>query len=100
VIERELPETGRLTPPQPDAISQTSCGIPPDPGTADSVGTSYVADDKIDCLHIAPNAEIIREHAQCGEFSKSNRRSQVSDRSYEQKQNGVALKTPASGSEF
>jgi hypothetical protein len=69
VIERELPETGRLTPPPPDAISQTSCGIPPDPGTADSVGTSYVADDK-------------------------------SDRSYEQKQNGVALKTPASGSEF
>jgi len=64
VIERELPETGRLTPPQPDAISQTSCGIPPDPGTADSVGTSYVADDKIDCLHIAPNAKIIREHAQ------------------------------------
>lgn len=68
VIEREIPGAGRLTAQQLRVISQASCGIVQTLGPQIQWVQSYVADDKIYCVYIAPNAEIIREHARRGQF--------------------------------
>ena len=68
VIEREIPGAGKLTAPQLQAISQTSCGVLRTLGPEIQWVQSYVTDDKIYCIYIAPNAEIVREHAQRGGF--------------------------------
>jgi len=68
VIERELPGAGKLNAAQLKAISQTSCGILQNLGPQIQWVHSYVTDDKIYCVYIAPNAEIIREHAKRGQF--------------------------------
>ena len=68
VIERELPGAGKLTAAQLKAISQTSCGVLQALGPQIQWVQSYVTDDKIYCVYIAPNAEIIREHARRGQF--------------------------------
>ncbi len=68
VIERELPGAGALSPDQLQGISQTSCGVLRNLGPSIQWVQSYVTDDKIYCIYIAPNAEIIREHATQGGF--------------------------------
>ena len=68
VIERELPGAGKLTAAQLKAISQTSCGVLQALGPQIQWLQSYVTDDKIYCVYIAPNAEIIHEHARRGQF--------------------------------
>jgi hypothetical protein len=68
VIERELPGAGKLTPEQLHAISQTSCGVLRNLGPQIQWVHSYVTDDKIYCVYIAPNAEMVREHARQGQF--------------------------------
>jgi len=68
VIERELPGAGKLNAAQLKAISQTSCGVLQNLGPQIQWVHSYVTDDKIYCVYIAPNAEIIREHAKRGQF--------------------------------
>jgi hypothetical protein len=68
VIEREIPGAGKLTAQQLSVISQASCGIVQTLGPQIQWVQSYVADDKIYCVYIAPNAEIIREHARRGQF--------------------------------
>jgi len=68
VIERELPGAGKLTAAQLQAISQTSCGVLQALGPQIQWVQSYVTDDKIYCVYVAPNAEIIREHARRGQF--------------------------------
>ena len=68
VIEREIPGAGRLTAQQLRVISQASCGIVQTLGPQIQWVQSYIADDKIYCVYIAPNAEIIREHARRGQF--------------------------------
>jgi len=68
VIERELPGAGKLTAAQLKAISQTSCGVLQTLGPQIQWVQSYVTDDKIYCVYIAPNAEVIREHARRGQF--------------------------------
>jgi len=76
VIERELPGAGKMTPDQLTAISQTSCGVLRKLGSEIQWVNSYVTDDKIYCVYIAPNEEMIREHARQGGFP-ANRVSQV-----------------------
>jgi len=76
VIERELPGAGKLNPAQLKAISQTSCGVLQTLGPQIQWVQSYVTDDKIYCIYIAPNVEIIREHAKRGQFP-ANRISEV-----------------------
>ena len=76
VIERELPGAGRLSPEQLQGISQKSCGVLQHLGPQIQWVTSYVTDDKIYCVYIAPDAEMIREHAQQGGFP-ANKISQV-----------------------
>ena len=68
VIEREIPEVGKLSPEQLKAVSQTSCGVLREMGPQIQWLQSYVTDDKIYCVYIAPNEEMIREHARQGGF--------------------------------
>ncbi len=60
VIEREIPGAGNMTPLDLQAVSQTC----------------YVTGDKIYCVYIAPNENLIREHAQQGGFP-ANRISEI-----------------------
>jgi cell division inhibitor SulA len=76
VIEREIPGAGALTPEQLTAISQTSCGVLRKLGSEIQWLHSYVTGDKIYCVYIAPNEELIREHARQGGFP-ANRVSQI-----------------------
>jgi hypothetical protein len=76
VIEREIPGAGNLTPEQLKAISQTSCGVLRDMGPQIQWVHSYVTDDKIYCVYIAPDEATVRQHAQTGGFP-ANKVSQV-----------------------
>ena len=76
VIEREIPGAGSLTTAQLHAISQTSCGVLRSMGSEIQWLQSYVTPDKIYCVYIAPNAEMVLEHAQKGGFP-ANRVSEV-----------------------
>jgi predicted Rdx family selenoprotein len=68
VIEREIPGAGRLTAEQLQGISQTSCNVLLEMGPSINWVHSYVTDDKIYCLYIAPNEQMVREHATRGGF--------------------------------
>lgn len=68
VIEREIPGAGKLTPEQLKGISQTSCGVLSNLGPQIQWLHSYVTGDKIYCVYIAPNEEMVREHAKLGGF--------------------------------
>lgn len=68
VIEREIPGAGKLNAEQLKAISQTSCGVLGKMGTQIQWVNSQVTADKIYCTYIAPNEEMIREHAKLGGF--------------------------------
>ena len=76
VIEREIPGAGKMTPGQLKAVSQTSCGVLRQLGPEIEWVHSYVTDDKIYCVYIAPNENLIREHATRGGFP-ANKISQV-----------------------
>ncbi len=76
VIEREVTGAGSLSPSQLQSISQTSCGVLRKMGAEIQWVHSYVVDDKIYCIYIAPNEEMVREHARQGGFP-ANRVSQV-----------------------
>lgn len=68
VIEREMPGAGQLTPDQLRGASQTSCGVLNKLGPQIQWVESYVTDDKIYCVYISPNKELIEEHAKQGGF--------------------------------
>jgi len=68
VIERELPGAGKLSTDELTAVSQKSCSVLRNLGPEIQWVHSYVTDDKIYCIYIAPNADMIRKHAQQGGF--------------------------------
>lgn len=68
VIERNIPGAGNLTPEQLQGISQTSCGVLRNLGPQVQWVQSYVTADKVYCVYIAPNEELVREHARQGGF--------------------------------
>lgn len=76
VIERELPGAGSLNAAQLQGISQKSCGVLTELGPQIQWLHSYVTGDKIYCVYIAPNEEMVRQHAQKGGFP-ANRVSEV-----------------------
>jgi len=76
LIEREIPDAGKLSSQELQAISQTSCGVLRELGPEIQWVQSFVTDDKVYCVYIAPNEEIIREHARKGGFP-ANRISEV-----------------------
>lgn len=76
VIERDIPGAGSLTAEQFRGISQKSCGVLRELGPAVQWVTSYVTGDRIYCVYIAENEELLREHARRGGFP-ANRISRV-----------------------
>ncbi len=68
VIEREIADAGKMSAGELQAVSQTSCGVLKEMGTQIQWMHSYVTDDKIYCVYIAPNEEMVREHASRGGF--------------------------------
>ena len=68
VIEREVPGVGSLPADQIQAISQKSCSVLTNLGPQIQWLQSYVTDDKIYCIYIAPNEQMVREHARQGGF--------------------------------
>ena len=68
IIEREIPNAGALSPADLRGISQKSCSVLQELGPSIQWVQSYVTQDKITCVYIAPNADIIREHAKKGGF--------------------------------
>lgn len=68
IIEREIPGAGNLTKEQLHHISGVSCGALAKLGSQIQWKHSYVAGDKIYCVYIAPNKEMVLEHARLGGF--------------------------------
>lgn len=76
VIERDLAGAGKLSPKDLQGISAKSCGVLRGLGPQIQWLQSYVTDDKIYCVYIAPNPDMVREHARQGGFP-ANRVSEV-----------------------
>jgi cell division inhibitor SulA len=76
VIEREIPGAGKLSQNELHAISQKSCGVLRNLGPQIQWVESFVTQNKIYCIYIAPNEQMVREHAQQGGFP-ANRVSEV-----------------------
>jgi len=68
VIEREIPGAGKLSPAELQAISQKSCGVLEELGPRVQWVESYVTDDKIYCIYVAPDEAAVVRHAELGEF--------------------------------
>ena len=68
VIEREIPGAGQLSSQDLRSISQKSCSVLNSMGPQIQWVQSYVTDDKIYCVYIAPNEEAVRAHARQGGF--------------------------------
>ncbi len=68
VIEREIPGAGSLSKDDLHAISQKSCGVLRDMGPRIQWVQSYVTADKVYCVYIAENEEMVKEHARQGGF--------------------------------
>jgi hypothetical protein len=68
VIEREIPGAGKLGHAELQGISAKSCDVLRGLGPSIQWVESYVTDDKIYCVYIAPDEAMIREHARQGGF--------------------------------
>lgn len=68
IIEREIPNAAALSASELQGISQRSCAALQQLGPAIQWVQSFVTEDKITCVYVAPNAEMIREHARLGGF--------------------------------
>ena len=68
IIERDIPGAGSLSPADLKGISQKSCGILSKMGPQIQWLESFVTDDKVYCVYIAPNAASVRDHAAAGGF--------------------------------
>lgn len=76
VIERDIPGAGKLSPQELKSIAQKSCGVLEKMGPQIQWMESYMTDDKVYCVYVAPNEKMIREHAEQGGFP-TNRISKV-----------------------
>ena len=77
VIEREIVGAGKLPRQELQAISQKSCSVLQSMGPKIQWVQSFVTDDKIYCVYIAPNEALIREHAEQGGFPANSIRKVV-----------------------
>jgi hypothetical protein len=76
VIERDMPGAGKLSPADLKAASQKSCSVLEKLGPKIQWLHSYVTDDKIYCVYLAENEQLVREHAKLGGFP-ANRVSRI-----------------------
>lgn len=72
VIERELPNAGKLSDEELRSISAKSCDVLHNMGPTIQWQESYVTDDKIYCVYIAQSEDQVREHARRGGFPVNN----------------------------
>jgi hypothetical protein len=68
VIEREIAGAGNLSSDDLQGISQKSCGVLRELGPQIQWVHSYVTDDKIYCIYVAPDETSVRKHAEMGGF--------------------------------
>jgi hypothetical protein len=68
LIERTIPELGKLSAQELQGISQKSCGVLAEMGPRIQWLESYVTDNKLYCVYIAPSAEMVFDHARKGGF--------------------------------
>jgi hypothetical protein len=68
VIEREIPGAGSLSALELQGVAEKSCSVLRSLGPQIQWLQSYVTDNKIYCIYIAPNEEMVREHARLGGF--------------------------------
>lgn len=68
VIERDIPKAGQLSSGELQGVAQKSCSILKDLGPQIQWVQSYVTDDKVYCVYISPNEQMIRDHAEKGGF--------------------------------
>lgn len=68
LVERNIPGVGRKSAAEMKAIAQHSCDVLRALGPAIQWQESYVTDDKVVCVYIAPSEELVREHAHRGGF--------------------------------
>ena len=67
LIEREIPGTGKLSPAELQGIAQKSCSVVRTlPGV--QWVESFITDEKVYCVYIAPNEQAVRDHAKQGGF--------------------------------
>ena len=76
LIEREIPGAGQMSASDLQAISRRSCEVIKNLGPELQWVESFVTDDKVYCIYIAPDAELIRKHAEQGGFP-ANRISEI-----------------------
>jgi hypothetical protein len=76
LIEREIPNAGKLSAEELQGISQKSCGVLQEMGPQIQWVESFVTDDKVYCVYIAPNEAAVRQHAKKGGFP-ANRISEI-----------------------
>jgi hypothetical protein len=76
VIEREISGAGKLSADELRAISQKSCAVLRQMGPQIQWVESFVTDDKVYCIYVAPDLEAVRQHAELGGFP-ANRISEV-----------------------
>ena len=81
VIERELAGAGKLPTEELQAISQKSCGVLQTMGPQIQWVQSFVTDDKIYCVYVAPDESAVRAHAQKGGGRRQHRSGPLGDRS-------------------
>ena len=68
LIERDIPDAAALSTADLQAIAQRSCGVLRDLGPTIQWVQSYVTEDKITCVYIATNIDLVRAHARLGGF--------------------------------
>lgn len=68
VIERDIPKAGKLSGDELQGVARKSCSVLKKLGPQIQWVHSYVTDDKVYCVYIAPNEKMIREHAEQGGF--------------------------------
>lgn len=68
VIERNIPNAGKLSQAELQAISAKSCAALNELGPSIQWFHSYVTDNKVYCIYLAPNETLVREHARLGGF--------------------------------
>jgi len=68
LIEREIPGAGKLSPQELQGVAQKSCGVLQRLGPQIQWVHSYVTGDKVYCVYVAPNEEMVRKHAAEGGF--------------------------------
>ncbi len=68
IIEREIPGAGKLSADELQAISAKSCSVLQSLGPSIQWIESYVTDDKVYCVYVAPTEDLVRLHARQGGF--------------------------------